>query len=69
MPSSTGLSKPPAGRAPRRRRRGAVALEYILIAAIVAIGLIISFRLWGRVTAAAVERSAVDTRGALIPEP
>lgn len=37
--------------APRMRpisaRRGAVALEYILISALVAIALIASFRMWG----------------------
>ncbi|MFW5857565.1 MAG: Flp family type IVb pilin [Planctomycetota bacterium] len=53
----------------RHRQRGAVALEYILIAAIVAIGLIVSFRLWGKVTAAAVSRTAVDSSGALVKEP
>lgn len=34
----------------RHKERGAVALEYLLIAAIVAIGLIGVFRMWGRVT-------------------
>jgi hypothetical protein len=52
-----------------RSCRGAVALEYILIAALVGIGLILSFRMWGKVTAAAMGRTAVDSSEALQPEP
>lgn len=53
----------------RRPIRGAVALEYILIAAIVGIGLIATFRMWGKVTASAMKRTAADTSGALVEEP
>lgn len=58
-----------APNAARRRQRGAIALEYILIAALVGISLIAAFRLWGRVTAKAVEGVAVNPHsgGALLP--
>ena len=53
----------------RTRLKGAVALEYILITALVGIALIASFRMWGKVTAAAIGTTAEDTRGALVKEP
>lgn len=42
----------------RRRARGAVALEYILITAIVAIALIAAFKFWGRRISAAVRTTS-----------
>lgn len=51
----------------RSRQIGAIALEYILIAALVAISLIATFQLWGRAVATAVGETAVDSRGALEP--
>ncbi len=51
------------------RTRGAIALEYILITALVAIALIAVFRMWGKVTGAAIADTAEDTRGALVKEP
>ena len=50
---------------------GAVALEYILIVALVAIALIAAFRMWGKVTAAAVADTAgdVDIGKVLAKEP
>ena len=53
------------------RCAGAVALEYILIVALVAIALIAAFRMWGRVTAQAIENTSgdVDIDKVLAPEP
>ena len=65
--------EPLTGRGLQARRRcvGAVALEYILIVALVAIALIAAFRMWGRVTARAVENASgdVDIDRVLAPEP
>lgn len=49
--------------------RGAVALEYVLIAALVAISLIGVFRYWGQMSAKAVKGTAVSPidGGALEP--
>lgn len=56
------------GRAVRRRaERGAIAIEYILITALVAIALISVMRHWGDATSKAVGEVSVDQRGALQP--
>lgn len=55
----------PAEGARCARTRGAVALEYILIIALVAIAGISAFRLWGDVTAQNVKDTIVDSSGAL----
>lgn len=56
----------PMRRAGDRRRRGAVALEYILIIGLVAIGLIAAFRIWGKTIRALFEYMAWDSSGALV---
>lgn len=47
------------------RRRGSIALEYILIAALVAIALIATLQMWRRSVADAVGTVTVDSHGAL----
>ena len=51
----------------KRTRRGAIALEYLLIVALVSIALIAAFRSWGQATAKAVKNVAVSSQGALQP--
>lgn len=58
----------PAGRyrgAGRRKIRGAVALEYILISALVAIALIGAFRMFGQVVAALFQNMIWSSGGAI----
>ena len=46
-------------------QRGAVALEYILLMALVAMALIAVFKAWGKATSDAVANVAVNSSGAL----
>ncbi len=62
--SRTGVGRARA----RRARRGAVALEYILIAGLVAIGLIGAFRIWGQTVQWLFRTMAWDSSGALVSE-
>lgn len=52
---------------PSGSQRGAIAIEYLLIVALVAIALIGIMRHWGDVTSEAVGNVSVDQRGALQP--
>ena len=47
------------------RVRGAVALEYILLVALVALALIAAFRQWGEQLSQATRTVVTDTSGAL----
>ena len=50
---------------PKLAQRGAIALEYILIAALVAIAGLATFTLWGQAVATAVGSVSVNSSGAL----